>query len=267
MRWKKQTSVKDILTLLESSISNKRDKLILNLLAYTGITVSELVNTKTDHLTPKGLTIPAQNTKSGKKKVLPLPKKLIKELKSFGKTGYLFKSRQSPKLTTRRIEQIFKVLSKKAKNQITPRDIRNAFIKDKLASKERIEKIREQTGNYTLRKKKIVIKKQIKKVRFNDDRQELIFNIIQETRCKTSELISIKIKDLEKGFLKIKETKIKLSPSLEEKLKFYTKEKDKNSYIFSTRQSEQITPRRVQQIFKSCCKNITPEMLRGYSGK
>jgi len=98
---------------LKESIDNFRDKIIINLLYSSGVRVAELSLMKIEEIDFNSgfIRIPKENTKTKQSRTVRIGKEVLSDLKAFlhleeRKKGYLFRSRQGKKLTTRRIEQI-----------------------------------------------------------------------------------------------------------------------------------------------------------------
>ena len=100
------------------------------------------------------------------------------------------------------------------------------------------------------------------------NRDKLLLLTLYETACKVSEIVDIKIGDIEASSIKIKERVVKISPNLYKQLTNFQGEEGlgAESYLFSGRQSEKITTKRVRQIVQkatlSVGKKINPEKIR-----
>lgn len=110
-----------------------------------------------------------------------------------------------------------------------------------------------------------------------NSRDDLILCILYNSGCTVNELINIRVKDIDqkKGMLSISKDssrnkhsrRVFISPRVIEKIKKYIEENSPSTYLFSTRQSSQITTKRVRQIVQSLCKKIkvvdaTPQIMR-----
>ena len=119
---------------LDSSISNKRDKLILHIIYETGCTVNELVQIKIKDIDFKNsIKFPSKNTKMNKERVSYVSAELLKEIKIFSKgkkaNDFLFSTRQGEGITTKRVRQIMQSYSKKAGlSKINPQIIRYTHV-------------------------------------------------------------------------------------------------------------------------------------------
>lgn len=115
--------------LLESD--SKRDYAIVTLFAYSGIRRSECADLKLDQvdLTAKEIRVIG---KGDKQRLVYINDKIVYALREYLKernsdSPYFFVSRQSEKLTTSRINQIFNKYS----NNITPKTLRHPYVKPK----------------------------------------------------------------------------------------------------------------------------------------
>lgn len=110
-----------------------------------------------------------------------------------------------------------------------------------------------------------------------NSRDDLILCILYNSGCTVNELVNIKIKDIDfkKGMLSISKDssrnkhsrRVFISPKVIDKIKKYIDESTSSAYLFSTRQSPQITTKRVRQIVQNLCKKIkvtdvTPQIMR-----
>jgi integrase len=108
----------------------------------------------------------------------------------------------------------------------------------------------------------------------SSQRDRILLKILIETSCKTNELIEIKIKDLAKYSIKIKERRVTISKDLFIICKKFAKQnkKNPNDFLFSSRQSDKLTTKRIRQIIQkdssAILKNrINPEDIRKISIK
>lgn len=105
-----------------------------------------------------------------------------------------------------------------------------------------------------------------------DTRSKLLYKILIETSCKTSELSKIKISDVYSNKIKFSNRKVSISKELIKQIRKYVKEQklSPNAYLFSTRQSDSITPKRIRQIIHATSQEladfkISPKDIRKYS--
>jgi len=156
---------------LKENIDNFRDKVIITLLYSSGARVAELSSMKIEHVdfADGFIRIPKENTKTKQPRTVRIGKEILSDLKALlrlekRKKGYLFRSRQGVKLTTRRIEQILHKYGKKAgiqkvyaydkKNRplytVSPHTLRHTHIVHALLNKVPITAVQKQVGHKRL---------------------------------------------------------------------------------------------------------------------
>ncbi len=97
---------------IDSLSAPERDRLILDFLYESGCTVNELVNVKVSDLDPKEATahIRSEGNKYREERHCYISKSLAKRIERFCKdkkpTSYIFDTRQSAQMTTKRIRQL-----------------------------------------------------------------------------------------------------------------------------------------------------------------
>lgn len=111
---------------------NAQHGLMLRLLFFTAVRVSELVNLTVADVDLEASKIRVNQGKGGKDRYVLFGKAFGTALRTHLATrprdGYLFSSRQSPQYTTRRIEQIVKSYAKKAGISASPHTFRHQCI-------------------------------------------------------------------------------------------------------------------------------------------
>ncbi|MBN2457771.1 site-specific integrase [Candidatus Woesearchaeota archaeon] len=262
------------------SISDRKHKLIFDIIYQTGCTVSELANLMVEHvdLSQKRIIIPEQNTKNHVKRVVSMDSALRDCIREFiGELNakkdsvscvYLFSSRQRERLSTRRIEQIFSFYSDMSRIKITPRVLRRLYLKKRgSACKDRSE-LKEITGLKNLKKPGMNFFHLFQAAGSRRIRDQIIFLILAETGCKTKELSSLRVSDFRNGSLVFRTAlkqkaagvngcsgqagnrarKIHVSGFLGKLVRDYTKDMGRNDFIFKGRGGRGITARRIQQI-------------------
>ncbi|NCN22019.1 tyrosine-type recombinase/integrase [Candidatus Falkowbacteria bacterium] len=107
------------ISLIISSISNPKHKLMLAISYGAGLRVSELVNLKIQDINTAELTIYLRNAKGQKDRLSILPEKIIPDLKEMikkkSKNDYIFDNGAGNKLTSRTAQKIFENALNKAK--------------------------------------------------------------------------------------------------------------------------------------------------------
>ena len=137
-------------------ISEERSRLILQVLYETGCTVNELVHIKVSDVDfeQNSIKFPSENTKTHKSRVSCVSKELIETIDHYIKHGllYLFSTRQSGKITTKRVRQLILSFSKKANlPKVTPQIIRYTHIAHALRKGIPLVAIQKQIGMERLR--------------------------------------------------------------------------------------------------------------------
>ncbi|MEM1804917.1 MAG: tyrosine-type recombinase/integrase [Nanopusillaceae archaeon] len=133
---------------LLSFVKKKRDKLILLLLFYTGVRVSELVNLKKEDILIKEGFIRVYG-KGGKERMIPIPKFLIEELNNYIQT---LKDEKLFNISTRQVERIVKKYAKLANinKKVTPHVLRHSLATMLLSNGVDIRYIQEILGHSSL---------------------------------------------------------------------------------------------------------------------
>jgi len=129
-------------------VKKKRDRLILLLLFYTGVRVSELVNLKKgDIMLSDGLL--KVYGKGGKERIVPIPSFLINELEEYLKE---LKGEKLFDLSTRQVERIVKRYAEKAgiKKKVTPHVLRHSLATLLLTNGIDIRYIQELLGHSSI---------------------------------------------------------------------------------------------------------------------
>ncbi|MBW3004048.1 site-specific integrase [Candidatus Woesearchaeota archaeon] len=141
-----------------NSISSTRDKLIVKTLFETGCTVNELIHIKIDDIdfTKNVIYFPAESTKSNKQKRSIISRSLASKIKVYVKDckqEYLFSTRQSAMMTTKRVRQLVQFYGKLANfpEKLNPQTLRYSHIAHALENGISLIAIQEQTGLEKLR--------------------------------------------------------------------------------------------------------------------
>ncbi len=243
---------------LRKKANSKRDLLILDLIYHTGCSVCELVKIKKSDIDffSKKLRIPAKNSINKKERKIDIPESLVKNLYNFcTKEGFIF-SVQNKQISTRRVEQIVSSCSKKAGVSFTPKKIRNIYLlKNILLGKT------SQTGLKHI--KPLALPE--KEIKTEKERDNLIFEIVKETGCKTSQLKQIKKSNLAGRYIHIENCSFKLPDSLLKRINNFCAYKKNNEFIFTNKNNNPLTQRRIQQIFSSFAGTTPMQARREYA--
>lgn len=99
-------------------------------------------------------------------------------------------------------------------------------------------------------------------------RDRLLIRTQYETGCTVSELVSIKREDLREHGIRVGERDCHVSQELLEELRRYA-QTHRSDYLFTSRQNDSLTTKRVQQIIKQALNKLsadiekpTPHLLR-----
>ncbi|MFH1915812.1 MAG: tyrosine-type recombinase/integrase [Nanoarchaeota archaeon] len=258
---RKNLRSKEVRAILET-ISDKRDHLLVNVLYELGCTVSELVNIKVEDITPDSILIGWQRRK------VEISSGLRDEIKNFLKNDssseFLFFTRQSGRLGVRRTQQIVKnCLESK------PSELRHVRIVE-LIKRKGINDIKRSCGLQRLQVKYFLKKEEIRQLQnhIHDKKHSLMFNLLLETGYLISELVDLRVGDIKEESIRIGSPKreISIAKKLASEIKESTREKNDEEFLFSTRQSDRISDKRVFQILKEYGKvsgvKLNPRILR-----
>ncbi len=162
---------------LKSQKKNTRDDLIINLLYFTGCTVNELVNIKIKDIDfkEKILKIRKNTSRNNYFRQVYLSEKVIKKIRNYIITArpenYLLSTRQSKKMSTKRVRQIIQELCSMIKiKETTPQIIRYTHIAHAYKKNIPIDAIQKQVG--IRRSRAIEIFNQLKITRLKDAYKE-----------------------------------------------------------------------------------------------
>lgn len=248
---------------IAKAITQSRDLIILLVLFETGCKVKELLELKAQSISTNKIIFKSWDA--------TISENLQRELKSYSTENnmkfddYLFSTRQSSQMTQRRIEQIIKSASSKIGTQFSARDIRKRRIANDKKKGISIPNRQKKTKTRIIPQGKNL--KEINKLPLFNQRDKIIFGLIRKSACKISDLLCIKCKDVSQNSIKISGQKIRFRSSFIKTIKQATRGFYEEDYIFKTRQSENISPRRIQQIFRNYEKkyhleNFTPQSYR-----
>jgi site-specific recombinase XerD len=145
---------KEIQKLLETP-HNPKHRLIIYLLYYSGLRLSELINLRWENLDLERKLINVKNGKGNKDRTIFLHDRIISEIEKvgFGKTGYVFISSRGTKYSKKTIQQIVGQNSKKAgiTKRVTPRTLRHSFATHLLENGADIRYIQKLLGHADLK--------------------------------------------------------------------------------------------------------------------
>jgi len=145
------------ISLIVSSISNLKHKMIISLAYGAGLRISEVQDLKTLDLDIAEKTIHIKNAKGKKDRITVLPEKLIADLNkvlSYHRPqDLLFESERGGKLSTRTLEKIFENALKKSgsKKPATFHSLRHSFATHLLENGTDIRYVQELLGHANIR--------------------------------------------------------------------------------------------------------------------
>lgn len=135
---------------LESLAKEQRDDLITQLLYESGCTVNELVNIRKADISDNSLHIRPKNARNKEGRHVYISNILVKKIAAFSKANpgsiYLFSTRQSPQMTTKRVRQIVQGLCKKIGVDAGPQVLRYTHIVHAYQKKIPLMAIQKQVG-------------------------------------------------------------------------------------------------------------------------
>jgi len=237
---------------LADALTDTKDKIIYKIIIETSCKVSELSRLKVNNISNNLINF-------GKRKVL-ISKELslliseyIKQENLLSDT-FLFKTRQSNCITTRRIRQIIHQASQSNLGyKIDPKDLRECSIKQKLKIKD-IESVRREAGLKRIDKRKYLSSKKVEKIKkeLTSKRDYLIFKLLLNN-FKSSEIVNFKVED-------VLDSSIPESLSNELESFAISKGISFGEYLFNTRQKTHLTNERIFQIISNLGKKIEIEV-------
>ncbi len=179
---KKEKYLPNILTKEEikrlfAIITDKKHKLMVELLYSSGLRVSELCDLKKDSIDSKEATIKIISGKGNKDRIVIVSKKWLVEYYSFSqkyfkkvKSPYVFCKKNGTKYSSDMVQKMIKKYAENAqiKKTVTPHTLRHSFATHLLDAGENIRKIQELLGHANLSTTQIYTKittEELKKVK------------------------------------------------------------------------------------------------------
>lgn len=201
--------------------------------------------------------------KEASKKNKSKKKQLIQILKLLSKAKKTNEVSKTLNLSSRRIQQILK-----SNLNTTPNAVRKIFIQKKFQETSSIDITKNTANLKNLRKKIFLDSEQITYFLKGIDNKlhKAIALTLIETGCRLNELTNLRKKDLFDNNLSVNKRVNQISVTLKHLL-LYAISKSNSEYIFSTRQSNRITDKRIFQIIKYYAKRdnlprVNPQILR-----
>jgi site-specific recombinase XerD len=142
---------------IKDKIKDEQHKILLDILYETGCTLNELINIRVKdfrlHKNSPSIIIRAENSKQNKTRTSKISQDLSLRLKLFAgkrnlsQESFLFSTRQSPKMSDKRVFQLIREYARQAGiGGVGPQIIRNSHIAQALNSEKSQAEIEEQTG-------------------------------------------------------------------------------------------------------------------------
>lgn len=140
--------------------ATQRDRLILFVMRFLGLRVSEVSKLRVEHIDFAGPTLMVREGKGRKDRALPLPRAIAGPLRGWigpRTEGPVFPSRRGGALKPRAIQLLVKRLAVKAgvrapteQRRVTPHKLRHAFCSSKIAAGVDIAVVRDLMGHSSI---------------------------------------------------------------------------------------------------------------------
>jgi integrase len=142
--------------IFRSSISSEKDRIIFDLLCETGCNLKQLTSMKVQDIDMENQTVHIQSdTSATRERTIRITHSLCSRIKDYSRKlpaqSNLFRSRQSQKISDKRIFQIIKSYSKKTGIKVNPQILRNTYIANTIKQGLPEHEVCKITGIQTLR--------------------------------------------------------------------------------------------------------------------
>jgi integrase len=225
---------------LVNTITDLRSKLFYKIIIETSCKISELSKIKVKDITPNKIKFNKRSVNIS----IDLKNQIVKfiEEQNLSSDSYLFVTRQSDSISTKRIRQIIQDASlKRIGFKIDSKDLRKYSIKSKLKSKT-LKEVKKESGLKRLDKRKYVSKEQIIQLENNiqNTRNLLIFKLLLNN-IKSSQIANLKVEDI---------LSLNISRELIQALENYASSNriSFGEYLFKTPQKTHISKRMIYKI-------------------
>jgi integrase len=240
-----------------SNLENTRSKLFYKIILECSCKVSELSKIKVKDIQKNKIKFPKRtiriSTELGK-----LIEKYLRE-KEHRESPFLFSTRQSPSITSKRIRQIIQKTSKEILgNELNPEELRKFSITSKLKTKN-LKEVKKEANLKRLDKREYLSKQQIQNLEqsIENKRDKLIFELLLNN-LKSSEIVNFKVEDI---------LKLNVSKDLIRRLESYAASNRVSfgEYLFTTRQKTHLSKVMIFKIITNLGKKnkirVNPQIL------
>lgn len=242
------------------NLAPARSKLLIHTLLQSGVTSEEICTLKVSDVHTTSICIHNRE--------LPIPQQLAQQLKQ-AQGEYVFSTRQSPQITPRRVQQLVKEALKTIEVTATPQILRYTYVHNEFRKNTDVQTIAQRLGVAEKRIYEILGEQAHKHTTQETTPQtttELLAELITQTGCSIQEIPQIRKTDLTETTIRIGEKTIPLTDSFAQTLREHAKKHNSN-YLFASRQSPNITVRRIQQLFKQAGISATQKRYEAIAHK
>jgi integrase len=97
-------------------------------------------------------------------------------------------------------------------------------------------------------------------------REHLLFHILYATGCSEKDLLMLKISDVTTSSITFSKRTCDISEALSQEIKLFIQNRSTNEFLFTSRQSSALSPKRLQQLITSASATygikLTPQDIR-----
>ena len=136
---------------LFSMVYDPRHKMQLKLMYYCGLRVSEMLNLKKSDINFKEEVLKVVQGKGGKDRLIPIPKPLQMELKSYLLQPFMDNQQSLFKTTSRATQYMLERVSKKFGKKVNPHMLRHSYATHVLEQTNNLELVRDLLGHSDIR--------------------------------------------------------------------------------------------------------------------
>jgi integrase/recombinase XerD len=136
---------------LFSMVYDPKHKMQLKLMYYCGLRVSEMLNLKKSDINFKEEVLKVVQGKGGKDRLIPIPKPLQMELKSYLLQPFMDNEQRLFKTTSRATQYMLERVSKKFGKKVNPHMLRHSYATHVLEQTNNLELVRDLLGHSDIR--------------------------------------------------------------------------------------------------------------------